>query len=308
VKRGTLWCENDSDALARWQRPVTILAKNGAARELRLHISMKYRELPFAACFAVLASGCTVLGPMPATSGLNPVPNPRPGIEVGLAAVPGYYLSDTVQDPEDTDSRPSAQVSGMIEPGELIDLPGLSIGARWSGGGDGAGYAEPMLRYRRYLDAQERFALAGVAFGTYAKESYMEQEYSALRVGGEAMADLRLTPKSQWLEVHLGVSASATALDAEGRYCLDPDRRWGTDCDRSTNPPVSVSVGGVYPSGTGALALHSGRHLLGVFHGLRLALMGSVGSQPEVEYAKLGDARAYASAGLSLTLGLGAGE
>ncbi|HEY6557620.1 MAG TPA: hypothetical protein VI072_10120 [Polyangiaceae bacterium] len=253
---------------------------------------------------------------MPATSGLNPVPNPRPGIEVGLAAVPGYYLSETVQDPEAEPSEPGAQVSGMIEPGELIDLPGLSIGARWVGGGDGAGYAEPMLRYRRYLDAQERFALAGVAFGTYAKEShityaeesYMEQGYSALRFGGEAMADVRLTPKSQWLEVHLGVSAAATALDAEGRYCLDSDRRWGTDCDRSAGPPVNTSVGGVYPSGTGALALHSGRHLLGVFHGLRLALMGSVGSQPEVEYAEQQDARGYASVGLSLTLGLGASE
>lgn len=267
---------------------------------------MKCRELPFAAWFVVLASGCTVLGPMPATSGLNPVPNPRPGIEIGVAAVPGYYLSDTVQEPDETYAGPGAQVTGMIEPGELIDLPGLSIGARWVGGGDGAGYAEPMLRYRRYLDAQQRFALAGVAFGTYAKESSMEQEYSALRLGGEAMADVRLTAKSQWLEVHLGVSAAATALDAEGRYCLDSDRRWATDCDISAGPPVNTSVGGVYPSGTGALALHSGRHLLGVFHGLRLALMASVGSQPEVEYAEQESARAYVSAGLSLTLGLGA--
>jgi hypothetical protein len=269
---------------------------------------MKHREFAFAAWLVGLASGCTVLGPMPATSGLNPVPNPRPGIEVGLAAVPGYFLSETVQDPEGEPSEPGAQVSGMIEPGSLIDLPGLSIGARWVGGGDGAGYAEPMLRYRRYLDAQQRFALAGVAFGTYAKESYMKLEYSALRLGGEAMADVRLTPKSQWLEVHLGVSAAATALDAEGSYCLDRDSRWGTDCGLSSGPPVKTSVGGVYPSGTGALALHSGRHLLGVFHGLRLALMGSVGSQPEVEHAKQQDARAYASAGLSLTLGLGASE
>jgi hypothetical protein len=287
--------------------PAPIFAKTAAARELRSHILMKCRALPFAAGFVVLASGCTVLGPMPATSGLNPVPNPRPGIEIGLAAVPGYFLSDTVQDPDEVAS-PGAQVSGMIEPGELIDLPGLSIGGRWVGGGDGAGYAEPMLRYRRYIDAQQRFAIAGVAFGTYAKESYTEQEYSALRLGGEAMADVRLTPKSQWLEVHVGLSAAATALDAEGRYCLHSDRRWGTDCDGSADPPVKTSVSGVYPSGTGALALHSGRHLLGVFHGLRLALMGSVGSQPVVEYAEQQDARAYASAGLSLTLGLGARE
>ncbi|HMJ14634.1 MAG TPA: hypothetical protein VK524_24655 [Polyangiaceae bacterium] len=268
---------------------------------------MKTRESILGGWLCFVTAGCTVLGPMPASTALSPVPNPRPGVEVAAAAVPGYFLSDAVQEDDEFIRAPNAQLSGMIEPGELIDLPGLSIGARYVGGGDGAGYGEPMIRYRRYVDGDERLALAGIVFGTHARESQEEQSYSATRVGAEAMADLRLTPRSKWAELHVGLSVAATGLDAEGRYCLDSEQRYATDCDIG-GPPIETSAGGVYPSGTGVLALHSARHLAGVFHGAQLALMGSLGTHPVIEYGEQASANFYGSIGLGLTLGFGAVE
>jgi hypothetical protein len=243
---------------------------------------------------------------MPATTALSPVPAPRPGLEAQVAAVPGYYLSDTVRD--DAGDTPSNQVSGMIEPGELIGVPGLSFGARWVSGDDANGYGEPMVRYRIHLDDSERFALSGVAFGTHARGSSGEQSYSATRVGAEAMVDARLTPTSRWAELHLTLAAAATGLDAEGRYCLDADLRYGRDCEDSAGAPISASASGLYPTGTAMLALDAGRHLPKFFHGGRLALLGSAGSQPVVEGGEQKDARPFFSSGLSLTLGFGSAE
>jgi hypothetical protein len=244
---------------------------------------------------------------MPMTTAQTPLPSPRPGVEIAAAVVPGYYLSDSVQR-EATSEGPNGQVSGMFEPGELIELPGLSLGGRWVSGDDAGGYGEPMLRYRRYVDDEERFALSGVAFGTHASGSFEAQSYSATRVGLEATGDMLLTPSSEWAELHASVSAAATGLDAEGTYCLDAERRFGTDCGNSPGSPIHATAGGVYPSGTAVLALDFGRHLAGVFHGGRLALMGSVGTQPVVEGGEQRSARWLRSAGLSLTLGLGAAE
>ena len=241
------------------------------------------------------------------TTAQTPLPSPRPGVEIGAGVVPGYYLSDSVQS-EANSEGPNGQLSAMFEPGELIELPGLSLGGRWVSGDDAGGYGEPMLRYRRYLDAQERFALSGVAFGTHARGSFAEQSYSATRIGLEATGDMLLTPRNHWAEIHGTLSVAGTGLDAEGTYCLDAERRFGLDCVNSSTPPIDATAGGVYPSGTAALALDFGRHLAGIFHGGRLALMGSVGTQPVVEGGEQRSARWLRSAGLSLTLGLGAEE
>jgi hypothetical protein len=246
---------------------------------------------------------------MPLTTAQTPLPSPRPGFEVGAAVVPGYYLSDSVRPADEVDPAVNAQVSGMFEPGELIDLPGLSVGGRWVGGHNADGYAEPMLRYRLHLDAEQRFALSGVAYGTHARGSNAAQSYSATRAGLEATGDVQLTEKSNWAELHAGLGVAATGLDAEGTYCLDAERRFGTDCGSQTaSSPIDATAGGVYPSATATLALDSGRHLAGVFHGGRLALMGAVGSQPVVEGGDQKSARLVRSGGLSLTLGFGAKE
>jgi hypothetical protein len=165
-----------------------------------------------------------------------------------------------------------------------------------------------MVRYRRYLDAQQRFAASGVAFGTHARGSSGVESYSATRIGLEATGDMRLTPQSHWGELHASLGAAATGLDADGTYCLDSERRFAANCDNAADPPITSTVGGVYPSATGTLALDFGRHLSGIFHGGRLALLGAVGSRPAVEGGEQTSPQLVKSAGLSLTLGLGATE
>jgi hypothetical protein len=289
--------ETDGMRLARTVRMNFVASRS-------LQCALRYAAL--ASCLGLLG-GCATLGPMPMTTAQTPLPSPRPGVEIAAAVVPGYYLSDSVRENE-TSGEPPGQVSAMFEPGELIDLQGLSLGGRWVSGHDGDGYPEPMLRYRRYLDAQERFAVSGVAFGTHARGSANQQSYSATRLGLEATGDMLLTPRSHWLELHAGISAAATGLDAEGTYCLDSERRFGTDCDNASTPPIDATAGGVYPSGTAVLALDFGRHLSDIFHGGRLGLLGSVGTRPVVEGGEQRSARWIKSAGLSLTLGLGGAE
>ena len=41
----------------------------------------------------VVVSGCTTLGPMPATTGVAAIPSGRPGVEAQIGVVPSYHLS-----------------------------------------------------------------------------------------------------------------------------------------------------------------------------------------------------------------------
>ncbi len=248
--------------------------------------------------------GCTSLGPMPATTGQSFVPAPRPGAELQAGLAPGYYLSEaTRQGPRGT---AIGQVAGMIEPGDAIGLPGLALGGRVVDGGDGAAYGEPMLRYRAALDP--RISLGAVAFGTYAKGEATGAAYSMTRGGVELGYDLRITPESVWAELHAFSSFTLTGLDATGRYCTDADG-YGIDCADGTAGTVSGSASGVFPSLTGGAALDFGRHLGGIFHGGRVALMAGGGAMPRVVDGKQKDERAgYFTGGLLLTLMGGAGE
>jgi hypothetical protein len=196
----------------------------------------------------------------------------------------------------------------MVEPGEWISAPGLAVGARYVGNDGSDGYLEPLLRYRLALDREGRFSGAAVGFATHASAQDDGASYSATRGGLELGLDTRVTPSSRYAELHASISAAATGLAAEGTYCLDSEQRFGVDCPASTLPSVDAEAGGVYPSATAMLSLDFARHLGGPLHGGRLGLMGSVGSMPRVQSGKQSEPAAYAAAGLSLTLGLGAPE
>lgn len=263
------------------------------------------RRIGLLVFLATLAS-CTTLGPMPAITAQSVVPAPRTGVEAQVAAVPGYYLSESVQ--ENPKGEPMGQAAVMFEPAELIDLPGLVLGGRYVGKKESGGYAEPMLGYRRTIDAEQQLALGAFGFGTYAHGSNNEASYEATRIGAEAGLDLRVTPKWEWVEVHFIGSISATALDASGDYCLDQNGRFGVDCPDPPDPVVlnHASVSGIFPSAAGGIAFYLGRHLNGILHGSRIAFHGAVGRMPRVEYAEQRSGQTYTSAGFSLTLGLGA--
>ena len=79
-------------------------------------------------------AACTALGPMPAATGVAPLPVSRPGAELQLGGVPGYYLSSSVAQKVRGTSIP--QVALLFEPDELIGVPGLVVGGRYVGDED----------------------------------------------------------------------------------------------------------------------------------------------------------------------------
>ena len=81
----------------------------------------------------------------------------------------------------------------------------------------------------------------------------------------------------------------------------------GVDCNQDgTDRMIDGSIRGAFTAATAALALDFGRLPDGMFHSLRLALLGSAGMMPQVRDGKETDGARYSSIGLTLTLGFGA--
>ena len=258
-------------------------------------------------CACLLAAtGCTVLGPMPAVTGVHPVPAERPDGELQAGVVPGYYLSNTTQEAPEGAAIP--QGSLMIEPGEAIGLPGFAIGARYVIGQSSDGYLEPMLRYRQFVDDDKRFAASFVAYGAYASGDERGASFTAVRAGLEATADVRITEESRWLELHAIVTLGALGLFADGHYCIDRNGRYGIDCPEPGSPPgpeVDPTLRSVFPTGAAGIALDVARHLESVFHGGRITLMGGGGTLPHMVGGVRDGTRFYASGGATATLAFG---
>jgi hypothetical protein len=256
-----------------------------------------------------MASGCTALGPMAATTAITPMPVGRPGIEGTVGVVPGHYLSAGVEaEPKGTSI---GQAAILVEPDDILHVPGLVVGGRYVGSPESGGYPEPMAGYRTYLGDEHRFALSAVGFATHGSGSRRDASYAATRGGAEASFDVRVTPEFEWFELHLGASAQLTGISAKGTYCVDYNRRFGVDCPDPTDPPgqrIDVTAGGFYPAATGSIAIDVGRRLKGEFHGGRIALMGGGGTMPRVVNGAQEGAKPYGSAGLTLTLGFGEGR
>jgi hypothetical protein len=240
---------------------------------------------------------------MPATTALSVVPAGRPRAEVGLAAIPGYYLSSAVS--EDPQGAAVRQASLVVEPDEWLGVPGLLVGARAVGSDDIGVYGEPMLGYRHAFGDAGRLSLGAVGFGTKASASENHASYEATRIGAELGGDLRITPKYSVLELHVLLGGSLTALDASGNYCLDAGGRHGVDCPDESPVRSHASASGFYPALNAGLAFDLAQHLDLAFHGARLAFLYSGGFMPRVVSAEQVDPEPYGSFGLALTLYLG---
>src|SRR5262245_41537021 len=107
----------------------------------------------------LVGSGCTTLGPMPATTGVAAIPAGRPGVEAQVGIVPSYHLSSSAH----TGGGSAVLGAGlMIEPDRWVRAPGLVLGARLFGEEQDTAL-EPMIGYRRALD--EEFAVAVIGYG-----------------------------------------------------------------------------------------------------------------------------------------------
>jgi hypothetical protein len=260
-------------------------------------------------CFALGGLGCTKLGPTPAMTGVSSVPIGRPGLELQAAAVPGYFLSSGAR--EDPHGEAMSQLSAVLEPDELIHVPGLFAGGRYAGSSESGAAVEPLLGYRRFLDEEQRFGLGAVGYLAYQSAELSAADFTALRGGLELGVDARLTAPSEYVELHANVGASFTAIDADGRYCAELDSGLGVDCasaPRPTAPRVDAALSGVFPSAHAGASVDFGRHLGGPFHGVKLAFDLAGGTLPTLLGGEQKSAKLYGASGLSLTLGLGAAE
>lgn len=257
---------------------------------------------------AAAATGCTTLGPMPATTGVSPIPAPRPGAELSIGPAPGYYLSSAVKEEPSGDHVDHA--AALLDLGALIGLPGLIVGGRYVAYSDPGGYPGAMIGYRRFLDDAERLSAAAVAYGGHGSGDDNGASYEATHGGLELATNLQLTPPSRWLELHLFGSASVTALSAEGEYCVESPGDFATDCPEPPTEPIfdQASASGVYPAGVLGAAVATGRHLAGPLHGARLAVQFAGGFHPRVESGEQQAPASYLAFGFTLSVGVGATE
>jgi len=249
-----------------------------------------------------LATACTTLGPMPATTGVSAVPAGRPGAEAQVGAMPGHYLSaGTTEAPK---GGATGQATVLVEPDRWIHVPGLIVGGRVFGQSKDSP-VEPMVGYRRAFN--EDVAIAVVGFGTATSATKNEASYKATRLGAEVAVDAKVIPITPWLALHAQGAAAVTYLSATGTYCVDATGV-GVDCDSSTgaqNTFVDAKVSDAFPSATGTLALDAGHLRDGWFHSARLAVLGAAGMMPTLTNGMQQSSRGFASIGLSLTLGVG---
>jgi hypothetical protein len=237
---------------------------------------------------------------MPATTGVSAVPIGRPGGELQVGPVPGFYLSSSAH--AKAQGTGIMQASAMIEPDRCLRVPGLVLGARLYGQeGDTPG--EPYVGYRREL--QRGLAIGGGVFATHKSSVQKLASYRATRIGGEAALDAQLY-ETEWFGVHVQGAATATHIAARGEYCVD-DMGVAKDCVIDGSMPNTMIDGeqqGIYPAGTATVALAIAKGRDGIFDGARLAFMIATGSMPIMKDGAKTGTDVYTAAGLTLTLGI----
>lgn len=250
------------------------------------------------AILAIALTACTTLGPMPSTTGISAIPQGRTGVELQGGGIPGFHLSTGVE--KNTRGDSLKQLSGLVDLQAL--LPGLLVGAR-AFGDSGDSMVEPYVGYRTKVS--DEVSVGGVAFGTANRSGDNGASYYASRAGAELMADAQLIEFTDLIKLHGQVAATATRIAARGTYCTDGS--FGVDCNGDDNDKyVTVHTSGIYSTGTAQLTLDFGRRPHGEIHDVQLSFLISLGSMPKVEAGKQIDSAGYASAGLLLSVGLGA--
>lgn len=250
------------------------------------------------ACLVFTA--CTTLGPMPTTTNVSAVPHGRPGGEVQLALTPIFRLSNAASG-KDRNGQSTLQLSGLIDP-DRWGLRGLVIGARLFGEEGDAGL-EPYIGFRKTFG--EDVSLAAVTYGTKIKGEQTFASYEAIRVGGEALADVQLATFGSWGQLHAGGSINATYISASGTYCAESNGN-ATDCDESgTSPTIDGELRGVYTAGNLMLAFDIARRPTGTIHFVRLGGQFSFGHMPRVIGGRQQYGDIFVTGGIGLTFGFG---
>lgn len=252
---------------------------------------------------ALALAGCSTLGPVPATTGISPIPAPREGAELQLGAVPGYFMSQTVV--EDPKGAGLTGLSVALDPAKLLGTPGLVVAARLIGP-EADTQLEPIVGYRRSFGGGLGASIAGFVFGASGKGETDGASATTSRLGSEVVADLRLGPASRWAEAHLLAGASLQYVESEGTYCTEETMQFGRDCPDVIVTRIDGSARGAYPAATVGVSGHFARHRPGIFHGARLFALLTIGAMPTVVGGEQEGATGYVAVGFGVTLALGA--
>jgi hypothetical protein len=253
---------------------------------------------------AVVATGCTTLGPTPVLTGLPVAPAHRTSVAIETGFMPGFYLSDTVSESPSGTSIP--QLSVAVELGKRLGAPGLVLGGRAIGGPGSDGQVDPMIGYRTSIGGSPYLSVGGFLSGTRTRGSDDGADYEVTRLAAEASFDWQINSSNRGLEVHLIATASATGIDAEGTYCLDASGKYGVDCDGEGDTFTDAELSGVYPAAAVGVALHTLRFPHGRFHGLRALLMAASGAMPRVLFGDQERANLFTSVAFSISVAFGA--
>lgn len=257
------------------------------------------------AAFPLLLTACTSLGPMPATTGISAMPLGRPGVEGSIGVVPGFMASQAAQDK--TGGAAINNASFLLDVDRWLPLKGLLVGGRFFGK-DGDTPLEPYIGYRRKLI--DAVAIGVVGFGSTKRRDTQAATYHGVRLGGEAMADVKFYSPNEYLQLHAQGAVSVTRILASGVYCIDPATGAGEDCSQDTtqNTVISGKFVGVYPAATAMLSVDVGGKREGVLSSVRLSLLGSAGQMPLVSFGDEHDTGMYYQLGASITVGVGIGR
>lgn len=261
-----------------------------------MHPSTSFTALSLVA-LAVLAS-CTTLGPVPTSTGVSPLPQQRPGVDVQAAVVPGFHLSTTTIKDDDKQGSGFPQAAAVFEPDRLLGVPGVIVGGRAIF--NNPNQVEPFVGWRGYVDGARRYALAAVAYGTRSRGSERGASVDATRVGAEVVGEVELDGM-----FHAVVGVSTTVVWAKGAYCRDDDGV-GADCPDTNPMPEDARLTDIVPAGRAGLALDFARNRDSAFHGGRVELSVSAGAMPRVIDGTQVGHDPFVALGLGLTMRLGA--
>jgi hypothetical protein len=248
-----------------------------------------------------LLCACTTLGPMPATTGISPIPANRPGLDAQVGTVPAFYASQSAQN--EAKGAAVGQAALIVEPDRWIGVKGLVVGGRIFGP-SGDTYGEPYVGYRTQVSG--RISVGGGAYGSAKRATKQLASYHATRVGAEASVDARVAQPASWLGIHAGGSIGVTRILTSGTYCVDASGI-AKDCEEglgANNTMITGKQTGVYPAASATLTLASLRNT-GTFRAAEVALIGSVGSMPLIQNGAKTGTGMYEGLGLTLTVGIG---
>ena len=159
-----------------------------------------------------------------------------------MGVVPGTTLSDTVRADLTAKSSAGEQPGLFFGLGDVVPAAsGVGVVVRVVAKGG----LQPMLRYRTFLDPQERVSLRVVASGHHGSGAERGASFEMSRCALEAVVDLSFSPRNPWFQLHVHGGVSLAAVEPAAPSAREMMATEGiarkTRRRRETPPPRSAA-------------------------------------------------------------------